>query len=85
MIRSYSRSDNNGGLATNVWADLLKRHHPSLPRLLQEPQAEEGVPREKSSFILEKVLCALCGWPMCSEECSRRKPHADLECELFRY
>ena len=48
MILMSSRSDNNGGLATNVWADLLKRHHPSLPRLLQEPQAEEGVSREKS-------------------------------------
>ena len=33
----------------------------------------------------QQVLCALCGWPMCSEECSRRKPHADLECRLFRY
>ena len=33
----------------------------------------------------KQVQCALCGWPMCSEECSRRKPHANLECSLFRY
>ena len=32
-----------------------------------------------------QVLCSLCGWPMCSEECSLRSPHADLECQLFRY
>ena len=48
IILVSSRSDNNGGLATNVWADLLKRHDPSLPRLLQEPEAEEGLSREKS-------------------------------------
>ena len=33
----------------------------------------------------QQVLCALCGWPMCSEECSQRKPHVDLECHLFRW
>ena len=48
IILVSSRSDNNGGLATNVWADLLKRHDPSLPRLLQESEAEEGVSRKKS-------------------------------------
>ena len=48
IILVSSRSDNNGGLATNVWADLLKRHDPSLSRLLQEPEAEEGLSREKS-------------------------------------
>ena len=32
-----------------------------------------------------QVLCSLCGWPMCSEECSLRSPHADLECQLFRF
>ena len=33
----------------------------------------------------QKVLCALCGWPMCSAECSQRSPHAQLECRLFRF
>ena len=60
-----SRSDNNGGLATNVWADLLKRHDPSLPRLLQEPEAEEGVSREKfpnnfhPSSLKKGAMCPL--------------------------
>merc|ERR1719234_882261 len=31
----------------------------------------------------KKILCALCGWPMCSEKCSQRSPHVDLECDLF--
>ena len=33
----------------------------------------------------QKVLCALCGWPMCSAGCSQRSPHAQLECRLFRF
>ena len=29
------------------------------------------------------VRCQGCGWPVCSEECSMRPGHRDLECRLF--
>ncbi|XP_026746343.1 SET domain-containing protein SmydA-8 [Trichoplusia ni] len=31
---------------------------------------------------VENTLCASCGWPMCSEECSKSATHA-AECEVF--
>jgi len=31
----------------------------------------------------QQVLCASCGWPMCSAACSQRNPHQQLECSLF--
>ena len=59
----------------HLWlADVIVDDHDDL---LDYPH-HDGRPHHQ-------VLCSLCGWPMCSEECSQRKPHADLECQLFRF
>ena len=42
--------------------------------------------KKKSIFRLKnaKIVCPLCGFPMCSTKCSQIKQHSEFECKLFQ-